>query len=193
MFVAKLAAEGEHVWSHRIGDASIRETIVAVSVDGSDNVVVAGHFEGTVNFGGSDLVSEGNKEICIAKLDADGEHVWSKRFGDDSPQNAHSVTVDGLGNVVFAGSFKGAIDFGGETLTSGAVYSLCVAKLDSNGDHLWSMMHGGAGDVNARTVATDGPGDVIVAGRFWGGIDLGGDELTTLTGDYDIFVSKLGR
>ena len=38
-----------------------------VAVDGSGNAVVAGDFQGTVNFGGGNIVSAGSYDIFVAK------------------------------------------------------------------------------------------------------------------------------
>ena len=41
---------------------------MGIAVDGSGDVVATGFFQGTVNFGGGDLTSSGNRDIFVAKL-----------------------------------------------------------------------------------------------------------------------------
>ena len=48
-----------------------------------------------------------------AKLDGNGNHVWSKRFGDSAPQFVDAIAVGADGSVVLTGQFMGALDFGG--------------------------------------------------------------------------------
>jgi hypothetical protein len=69
-----------------------------VAVDGAGNVLLTGDFDGTVDFGGGPLTSAGSDDIFVAKLDAQGNHLWSKRFGDSYYQQADAVTVDGARN-----------------------------------------------------------------------------------------------
>jgi hypothetical protein len=40
-----------------------------VVTDASGNIIITGYFEGTVNFGGSTLMSEGQEDIFIAKFE----------------------------------------------------------------------------------------------------------------------------
>ena len=56
------------------------------------------------------------------------KHLWSERFGDASSQIALAVAVDVSDNVIVAGYFEGAVDFGGGALTSAGGYDVFVAK-----------------------------------------------------------------
>jgi hypothetical protein len=52
-----------------------------VAVDVADNLYVTGSFTGTVDFGTGPLVSAGDTDIVVLKLDPSGNVIWSKRFG----------------------------------------------------------------------------------------------------------------
>jgi hypothetical protein len=187
-FVAKLDAAGNHVWSKRFGDAATQYG-QGIAVDGAGNVFVVGDFNGTVSFGGPVLSSGAAAELFVAKLDASGNYLWSKRFGDADTSGA-GVAVDLVGNVLVAGRFEGTIDFGGGPLASLGVGDVFVAKLDTDGGHLWSKRFGNASDEAAAGVATDSAGNVLVAGHFDGAIDFGGGPLNNAGGG-DVFVVKL--
>lgn len=58
----------EHAWSQRFGDAST-QLVYDIATDASGNVIIAGHFEGTVNFGGSMLASAGNVDLLLANFE----------------------------------------------------------------------------------------------------------------------------
>ena len=118
---------GKHLWSKCFGDGSDQYAI-AVAVDASRNLIVAGYFEGTLDFGGGVLTSAGANDIFVAKFGSDGAHLWSKRFGDGSDQAASAVAVDASGNVIVTGVFRGTVDFGGGGLTSAGVEDIFVAK-----------------------------------------------------------------
>jgi len=189
IYVAKFDASGDHLWSKRFGDAD-GQAANAVAVDGSGNVIVTGDFNGTVDFGGGALTSSGDTDIFVVKFDPDGNHVWSKRFGDALYQVGYRVAVDASGNVIVTGDFQGTVNFGGGPLTGVGEMDIYVVKLDANGNHLWSKRFGDANDQWAESVAVDGSGSVIVAGYFHGTVDFGGDPLGCV-GDYDIYVVKL--
>jgi hypothetical protein len=71
IFVASFGPTGAHRWSRRLGDAGWEEGH-DVAVDGSDNVVVTGHFGGTVDFGGGPLTSAGAGDIFVASYTRPG-------------------------------------------------------------------------------------------------------------------------
>jgi hypothetical protein len=68
IFVAKFSGiEGTHLWSERFGGPS-HDAGGGVTADGSGNVLVTGHFQGTVDFGGEVLTSAGAYDIFVLKL-----------------------------------------------------------------------------------------------------------------------------
>src|SRR5678816_4410899 len=118
--VAATAASAQapvHFWSQRFG-ANPDDIGYAVAVDGSGNVVMTGYFNGTVNFGGSNLVSSGGNDIFVAKYNSAGIHQWSQRFGSTTNDEGRAVAVDGSGNIFVTGYFTGAISFTGSGLIS---------------------------------------------------------------------------
>ncbi|MBI4702896.1 MAG: SBBP repeat-containing protein [Deltaproteobacteria bacterium] len=192
VFVAKLDSSGNHVWSRRFGNASKSQYGDAIAADGSGNVLVTGHFWGTVDFGGGPLTSAGELDTFVAKLDSSGGHLWSKRFGDATYQYGGAVAADGSGNALVTGNFSGTVDFGGGPLTSDDVTTdIFVAKLDSSGGHIWSKSFGDVNSQAAVAIATDAWGNALVTGTFNGTVDFGGGPLTCAWGGLDVFVAKL--
>lgn len=189
VFLAKLDPSGGPLWSKRFGGASNQDTR-SIAVDSAGNVVVAGGFGGTIDFGGGPLTSAGAGDLFVAKLDAGGGYVWSQRFGDSSQQSATSVAVDAAGNVLVTGLFGGTVDFGGVPLTSAGGSDIFLAKLDKSGGHLWSKRFGDAGQQDGSSVAVDSVGNVFLTGEFFSTVDFGGGPLTS-AGGYDVFVAKL--
>ncbi|MBI4704160.1 MAG: SUMF1/EgtB/PvdO family nonheme iron enzyme, partial [Deltaproteobacteria bacterium] len=177
-----------HLWSKRFGDGSYQNG-EDIAADGAGNVVVTGWFQGTTDFGGGPLTSAGGDDIFVAKLDKDGKHLWSKRFGDGIDQEGVGVAVDGAGSVVVTGYFAGAVDFGGGPLSSAGGWDIFLAKYDKDGKHLWSKRFGGGVDDFGSDVGTDGAGNVLLTGYFQGTADFGGGPLPS-AGLKDVFLAK---
>jgi hypothetical protein len=180
---------GPVVWSVRAGDSGV-QIGQSITSDASGNVLVAGDFEGGLDLGGGLLTSAGDRDVFVVKLDPDGHHSWSKRFGDHLDQVAVSIAADASGNVLVAGSFRGSIDLGGGPLESESYDDVYVVKLGSAGDHLWSKRFGGSNVQEVAGVAIDAAGNVVVAGSYRSSIDLGSGPLTS-AGSRDIYVVKL--
>ena len=192
IFVAKLDTNGFYQWSMQFGDTS-NQFGYKVALDSSDNIVLFGIFEGTVDFSGANaLDSAGSSDLFVAKFESDGTHLWSQRFGDSAAELALDIAIDSADNIWITGDFEGDLDFGGGALSSMGSTDVFVARLDgANGNELLAQRYGN--DAAQRGSAVDiGPGDtVFVAGEFGGTIDFGGDVLTAMAGDQQIYVAKL--
>jgi hypothetical protein len=131
----------------------------------------------------------GEDESCDGDPACNGDHVWSKRYGDKY-QTGLSGAVDLSGNVAFIGTFEETTDFGGGLLTSAGGSDVYIAKLDTAGAHVFSKRFGNASSQQGGAVAFDKDGNIFITGSFQGSIDLGGGPLTSAGGD-DIFVAML--
>ncbi|MFT3766651.1 MAG: SBBP repeat-containing protein [Minicystis sp.] len=189
VFVAKFDSGGAFLWAKRFGDNQAQNGR-GVAVDDAGNVHVIGTFASKIDFGGGALTSAGGTDVFVAKLDPDGNHLWSKRFGDASAQNGKAVAVDLDGNVVITGDVAGVIDFGGGALTSAGGTDVFVASLNANGNHFWSKIFGNASNQTAGGLDIDSVGNVVITGNAAGKIDFGGGMLTSAGGN-DVYVAKL--
>lgn len=188
IFIAKYTPSGVHVWSRRFGSTAI-DFAYFLAIDAAGDVVVTGAFENSVNFGGGNLVSEGGEDIFVAKYSSAGTHLWSKRFGSSSDDNGLGVAVDGSGNVLLTGRFRGTANFGGDNLVSAGVEDIVVAKFSPAGTHRWSRRFGSGSRDEGRSIAANASGEAFVTGFFQGTVDLGGGNLLS-SGVQDIFVAK---
>ena len=198
VFVAKLSALGEHLWSKRFGSSCLQQNATAIATDAQGNVIVAGYFDGAIDFGGGPLYgapcSSGRFWSFLAKLGPNGEHIWSKRFANDSSQDSNRLRrmrVDASGNIVITGSFNGKVEFGGGLVTTSQARGVFVARFDSSGQHLWSKAYGGpAGSYSdSYGLGVDPSGSVGIAGVFSGSIDVGGGTMTS-AGQQDVFIAR---
>ncbi|APR77731.1 Hypothetical protein A7982_03078 [Minicystis rosea] len=189
-FFAELDGTGSQVTARSFGVAGSDQYGSAIAGDAAGNTLLAGNFHGDVDFGDG-MVTDGiGLDLYVAKLDASGKHVWSKRFGDIGDQSARALAVDGSGNVIVAGHFSGVLDFGGNNALPGVgADDLFVAKLDPSGDTVWAKSFGSTGDDELGGIAVDGTGNVILIGTYPNDITFG----STLSnqGGKDVFVAKL--
>jgi len=169
IFVAKLSAKGEHVWSKTFGDGNFvypRQ----VAVDATGAVVLTGTFLGSIDFGGGPRSSLGSTNaIYLTKLATDGSHVFSKAFGGVTTDDGRSVAIDGAGNVHLAGTHYGAssLAFGGDVAITGD--AMFVAKFAPDGTPKWARAFGGprahSEIYEIQQVAVDPKGEVAAIGH----------------------------
>jgi hypothetical protein len=180
-------------WAEGYGPSQGELTVYGIAVDPQTHAIyIVGTHEGPLDIGTTpELPGNGDIDMFIAKLDATGKALWSKTFGDTNEQQARRVAVDPQGNVVFVGYNGGAVDFGGGPLVSQSNQALVVAKLDSNGKHLWSKQYGDSFTL-PQGIACDAKGDIVIAGTLGGTLDFGGGKkLEGSPDDDDMFVAKV--
>ena len=187
LFIAKLSGNGTHKWSKSFGSPGYDEGS-SVAADSEGNILVAGSFSGTVDFGGGPLISVGGQDISLVKLDAAGNHFWSRRYGDDLDQTGAGVAVDSVGNVLVTGALAGEVNFGGGPLASAGGSDVFLAKLDSLAVWQWSQRFGNASNQAGVGVCAGFGGNVIATGYFGGAADFGGGSMTA-AGVADGFVT----
>ncbi|KIG17672.1 cell surface protein [Enhygromyxa salina] len=187
--IAKYDLYGNPLWSKRFGDSS-NQYSAKIIVDSEDNLIYVGRIYGHVDFGGGELTGEGAADVVIAKLDSDGNHIWSRSYGDLDPDRAERVAVDSQDNVLLTGTFTGEVDYGSGMFASAGMRDAFVLKLNgNNGAHVFSLQIGGPGDDYGFGIDADANNNVVIAGRFQDSIPFDGG--LNSAGGRDIYLAKL--
>jgi hypothetical protein len=133
-FVLKLLPDGKFAWAKRIGGVAI-EWAYGVAADAQGNVYSTGSFDSLVDFDpgpGVKNLSGDVVDIYIQKLDAAGNLVWAKRFGDHCADEGMAIALDGQNNIYTTGHFQSAVLFDAATnctLTGNYGNDLFVLKM----------------------------------------------------------------
>jgi Beta-propeller repeat len=182
----------QHVWSKSFGGKG-EDIITALTIEPiSGDIIGTGVFNEKIDFGGNLMASTGGEDVFLFRMTADGQHKWSKRFGDASSQNGRAIALDSMGNIYVTGEVAGLVDFGdGKPLMSKGSSDAFVAKFDPDGSLIWSRLFGDAESQEGLAIAVSPTNQVVVAGTFSGFIPLTGFELPSNTNSKDIFVIKL--
>lgn len=190
LFLAKLDPDGKPIYSKAfdVAVSDDRDWVVAAAPAGE--VVLTAAFTGTVDLGSGPLTSAGSRDVFVAKLDAAGGPLFSKRFGGAGGEFAGSAAIGPQGEIVVVGSFAGAADFGGGPITATGS-DVFVVKLDAAGAHVWSKGLGGTSNQGAMGVAIDPSGGVGFVGASGGGVDLGGGVKQASGSELTCFLGKL--
>lgn len=125
-------------------------------------------------------VLRGIGALGIAAAMSAGSHLWSRALGEPDPRlemEICSVAGHRSGSALVAGRVSGKLALE-RPLTSSGGKEPFVTLLDSDGGPRQSLLLGGTG---ARTLASavfDPGGNLILAGKFTGTLELGGRRLT---------------
>lgn len=192
-FLVKFDAAGDVVWAQLLNSPDACYS-TSVTLDGDNNVYVAGNFKTSVSIGATNLTNAGDKDGFVAKFDTAGILQWSRQMSGPSDCGAEATSVDAAGNVYVVGGFGNAagdsISFGSVTLTNAGggipgtgIGDAFLAKYDSVGDLRWARRAGGT-NMDAYTgVSTDSKGNIYVGGGI-GGIGIP-DDFNAVVAEYD--------
>ncbi|XYH97753.1 hypothetical protein ACMHYB_60045 [Sorangium sp. So ce1128] len=184
LFVVALDGRGNLRWARRLGGLD-HDIAGRVAAGPRDSVIVAG---------------QSGDRLLLAKLAIDGTTAFERTLGHLSRTASSFAPIGGLavdhrGDILVAGSFNGDADLGGGATRGLKGDEAWVAKYSGqDGAHLWSRHLGapadqgrGRGD-EAQGLLVDERGDVLIAGRFAAGADLGEGPIE---GDGGAFLAKL--
>ena len=187
------SSQGDLVWAKGFGGTS-SDKPETMRIDSSGNVVAAGEFQATVNFGMGSVTAM-NRDVFLLKLGAaSGNALVAKTFGGDDVDTASAVDVDDTDAMYLAGSFKHTVNFGtGDVTASSTTNSdAYLVKLSAAGATVWAKPYGGTGNTRrATSVAISLTNDVVFAGGFSGELSLGGATLSSASGSAeDVFLAR---
>ncbi len=191
-YIAKFNSSHVLQWKKLIGGTQ-NDSISGIVRMPDNGVAITGQFEGTLNVGGNNLVSLGLKDIFVARFDALGNHVWSKRYGNNQQNNVYDLEATPTGDLVIVGDLGSNITFGSTTITAAGGLDGYVVKMEPDGDVSWVRAFQSAGDEVAVAVGILSDGAIWVAGDFDTAVNLNGvagSEISPTSTGEDILLVK---
>jgi len=161
--VAKFDGNGTLLWQQNLnGSANDFDEVKSLAVDNLGNVVAAGSTTNALTV----------SNFTVAKFNPHGTLLWQQNLNGTayrSDDQANSVVVDNLGNVVAAGF-----------TVNGTGSDFTVAKFDGNGTLLWrqnlkeglEQLRSGKDLDQVLSVAVDNLGNVVAAGFYGSGFTV---------------------
>lgn len=197
-YVVKLNNNGDFVWG-KIIECDNQLFTDYLEVDSSNNVFIAGGFQGTADFDTSNATvnktSFGITDLFVLKLDSNGSFIWVYNAGSAENESFSGLKLDNLGNVFVTGRFATSFDFDPSPittiLTSNGGNDAFVLKLDQNGNLIWTKTISGALNENINRIVLDSNSNILLLGQFRGTVNFNNSTAITSNGDSDIFINKI--
>lgn len=173
------------------GDVWGRVIAIAAEPDGGCRVL--GEVRGLVRIGEIADPELRERDLFLARLDADGALRWSQRFGGPGDDFACDLAPGPDGVCAVTGTFRGAADLEPWSLTSAAPEAGFASVWDENGGCIWARVLEGPGsdrqEVLPYEVSVTADGASYVAGWYRDAVRLG--ELS-LPGPHDgVFLARI--
>jgi len=199
VFVAKLSAEGQLIYSTYIGGKG-SDVGYAIALDAKGDVYLTGDTRSS-DFpvvGAVQQALRGSADIFVAKLSGDGSKLlYSTYHGGTAGERGQAIAVDASGNAAVVG-YTQSTDFPTvrplQASFAGGNADAFVLKLNSSGSALiYSTYLGGGNDRPdiATGVAADPAGNTYVTG-FTNAVDFPTVKpIKPFVGPTDVFVTKI--
>ncbi len=118
-YLTKLDPDGNCLWSNvfvldlRYYGLYGEPDGLTMTVDKDDNVLVAGGFGGTANFGGGYILNaQDSKDIFVYKCDPSGATQWAENYGGQAYQVVNTMKTDAAGDIWIGGHWQVGINLG---------------------------------------------------------------------------------
>lgn len=144
MYILRLDTNGNKIWAKTFG-GSKTDDANAITTLSDGSLVVAGT---SYSYG------NGEGDMYILRIDANGNKVWAKTFGGSKVEHANAIATLSDDSLVVAGI----------TDSYGIGNDMYIIRVDANGNKIWEKNFGGNSSESAYAIATYLNDNTIVAG-----------------------------
>ncbi len=188
IFITDQNTDGTLNWVKQIGGVE-RDQGYSITTDSNNDIYLSGIFQDTVNFGDTTLISYGDYDICLAKLDNAGNIIWINQAGGTGTDIGISVASDNYDNIYMTGYFEDTAVFNGTSLISLGFQDIFIAKYNNSGNLVWIQKAGGDWGALGSSITTDDYDKIYITGIF-GGTAFFGNDTVVSNGEFDMYITK---
>lgn len=171
LFLVKLDYDGN--WLQGVdSDGNSYESGYSIDINESGNIYVTGCFYEDAIFGESTFISNGNRDVFVAKLNSNLEWQWAKSGGGIYADIGHGISSDSSGNCYVTGEFLLSPSFDSNLLKSNGIKDIFILKLSEDlsvqpdlfcdGDFNWNDVKPGETVTGFITVENVGDPDSLL-------------------------------
>lgn len=167
----------------------------ALAVDPQGNLILAGAFWSSIDFGPFQLSSspESPRALFLLKVDRKGDLIWGHTFEGGSIKKINDLVLDEKGNVFIGGYFDQELRFAGASLISTAESSAFYARFRENGELDWSSSFGDTGNTRTSVVEQFAGRRYLLAGFYDDTLKVAEQNFPANTNDEDAFLLALDK
>lgn len=189
ILIFKYNSTGQLLWVKQLG--SIGEDLGKdIAINNNGDLFITGHYRNTLYYDNDSLISAGNTDAFVAKLDLQGNISWIKSMGNTGFETGTSIACDLLGNSYVAGTFEDSLAVDNQNLQTYGSLNNFILKLDPSGNLSWHNSLSTPSFDNLKDIQLDANGNVYLVGHFRT-VLLGSLGQLNSNGDQDALLLKL--
>lgn len=193
-FVARYDADGTIEWVQEIGGTNIAESI---SINGEDEIFVAGSFYSTLSSGTTSLSSAGSADMFVLELTTAGITSSGWRYGGTGEDGVSAfgkslrVIAAADGGFYLGGSYSEQLDLGITTLESRGKSDIVVGRFSGDGSAIWAIDGGGTEKDHYVSIGVDSTGVAYMFGNYFSPTFRMGDVTLPRLSSNDMVMAKI--
>lgn len=184
-FLMKISHDGEFLWARSYANEGEYMNVANIAIN-EGNLYYTGIFRDSIIVGEDTLISRGEEDCFLLKLDLDGEVLYARQFGSNNKDRISSISLR-EDKVFLTGHFEGEAYHGLDSISSAGSYDLFVCCYNTDGTHEWSKAGGGEGEDYGNSIKTSEDRVFILGTRFGNG-NFGGIELHSDNESFEVYL-----
>ncbi|CAN5593514.1 hypothetical protein BH09MYX1_BH09MYX1_46000 [soil metagenome] len=172
-FIVEVTGAKAHVSSKLYASAGGTTSFTAAALDASDDLIVAGVFNGTtINLGGATLALTDGASFLV-KLGPAMTYVAQNQALGQGLNRLASLDVSPAGHVFVGGEISASLQWGTAPVVAIGPPNVFVSRLDGNLGEVWTKRFGGVSGQSMNGLAADPSGGVVITGWTRGNLYFG--------------------
>ena len=112
-FISKIDNKGKIEWFKSLGSGG-QENGREIAIDSDNDLFITGFYSNTLEIKSPNytktLISKGNIDMFLLKMNSDGDYIWANRYGGEGNESGWSIDVDNT-HLYLTGFFSNTIEF----------------------------------------------------------------------------------
>lgn len=172
--------------------ATPQSRVEAVAALSDGGALVCGEFTDTLRTTTDTIISHGDQDGFIARMDHTGQPLWLIAIGSGLYDELNDVVVDAMGNAYAVGTFQDTVDWNGDWILGSVPgpsgREATLVKFDPDGNLLWYRR--AVGYSYAYTVSVGSNGIAYMGGILNTSAVFSGEELESGGGIFNAFIVR---
>lgn len=194
IFVAQRDQDGQ--LAIILSGGSLRaDAIDALAIDTNGDLLIAGSFWETIDFGTFQLTSDADspKALFLIKINPAGQLIWSQVFTGGSIKDIYDLSLSNRNDVLIGGYYGSELRFADTLLQSAARSTAFYAKFQANGQLQWANSIGETGNNRITTTTVFEDQYFYLGGYYDDTLKVFGQTFPANTNDADAFILSVDQ
>ncbi|HYV94999.1 MAG TPA: T9SS type A sorting domain-containing protein [Chitinophagales bacterium] len=187
-WVLRIDSGGNKVWDKTFG-GDLNDLCYSIAESRDKGFLLVGYSDSdSSDEKSADRFGNSYNDFWLVKIDSEGHKQWDRTLGGTKEEQGYDAIGTPDGGFIVIGASGSQIN-GNKTAPNLGGGDMWIVKLDSAGNIVWQVTHGGSDNESLGFIDTAGNNCYFISALTLSGIS--GDKTTPAIGGYDLWVMKI--